>query len=176
MTSKAEANKVRRQIIGARLKEAIDRANLTQARLLYLTKLRYGESMEMKSSQLSMIISGLRSIPPEFIGKFSEVLDIDPGYLTGIDDLKASDYSEYLKLQGRSEEINEQLSTFMAYYNILAFAGYSIEHAAGWEDQEPDYNISRRGKSATISTDQLEQALDDIRKYMKKRIEPLLDL
>lgn len=174
MSNRAKITDHNRSVIAGRLKEVIADKGVSQSDLIRKTKLRYG--LAMTSAQMSMIVNGKRSLPNDYAVKFAEILEIDPGYLLGADDLRSNSYSEYLESVNRQDLTTKEFKEFWKYFYLIEPLGFKIVDMTIWNDEISDFSISQKGKIATIPADEMKRFLSDVQKYMKKRIAPLMDL
>jgi len=174
MSNRTEQTDRYRSVIASRLKEMIEYKGITQSDLIRKTRLRFG--LAMTSAQISMIMNAKRTLPKDFAVKFSQILDIDPGYLLGADDLSCKSYSDYTKSLGHKAEISREAKELEKYSCIIEPLGYKIQAFAMIEDEFWKFDVLYRGKIAVIPAVEMERFYNDVQKYIKKRLDPLMDL
>lgn len=176
METKKERLESQRQIIAERLKECLDIRNMTQANLLEKTKRTY--HLSMTRAQLSQTIHGKRTLQPDFARKFAKVLGVKAGYLLGADDFRFNTYDEYVEMYDDfyGEEYKRELSELHKYDYILNMAGFTVIGMDAVNDNVTGYTIKKRGKTADIPAERMEQLYNDICAFVKKSVDPLMDI
>ena len=168
-----ERNELAKEKTSERLTELL--RGRTQISLLRETEERFGSHFSMLPSHLTEIIKKKRPLPQEFAIKFADVLNVDPGYLLGFDEYKASNYSEYLKMRKHEEDVQLSFSEFDKVNLLMHLSGYSVEESAGWVNQKPDYVITANDKTVEIPASAMDKAIEDINLYIKMRIDYLVN-
>lgn len=174
---RTERIKLIRQKTGDRLKEVL-RDRCSQAALLRKTAEKYGEAYSMLPSHLSEIINYKRTLPREFAAKFADVLNVDAGYLLGVDDFKAADYSEFLRMQKHKEEAERSFSEYGRINLLLLHTGYTLESMAEWDNKILSYDIKVKEDDDTVVTipaAEMERTINDINRYIKMQIDYLIE-
>lgn len=161
-----------RKMIARRLQELLKLRNMTQSELL--RKSAEYDPCPMTRQQLSQIIHAKRSLVPYHANIFSSALEIEPGYLLGSDDFRASDYSEFVDFYGSGYKKTD--AAFRKYDYLLNMIGYKVIGMTQINDTVIDYDILHRDITACIPKEQVEQFVDDVKKYMRLRIAPLMEL
>lgn len=164
-----------RKKTGDRLKEVL-KGRCSQAALLRETKEKYGKAYSMLPSHLSEIINYKRTLPREFATKFADVLNIDAGYLLGVDDFEATDYSEFLMLQNHKEDAERSFSEFGRMNLLLLPTGYTLEYMSEWNGKISSYDIKADDDAiVTIPAEEMERTINDINRYIKMQIDYLVE-
>ena len=173
MTETKLALTEKRKIIGTRLNEVIIERNYTKAKLIHQTHLIFGAGYKMPSSLMTMIIKGRRSLSQDYAFKFADILKIDPGYLTGIDNYRAKNYSEYLELMDDRKVYKEAHSAYTKYDSILDPFGFKVVSLV-IDSANSSYGLSHRGKIAIVSGEKMDRFQEEIKQYIKKKLDMLM--
>ena len=153
-----------------RLNELLELKGISQAELLRrTTEIDPGA---MTRQHLSQIIHAKRTLVDYHASTFSEALEVDPGYLSGADGYKASSYSEYVDFYGTGYE---KLKDVVAKYDhLFDMIGYKVVGITQIDDSVIDCDIRYRDTTACIPKEELDQFVEDVKKYMLLRIDPLM--
>lgn len=167
----------KREIQAKRLQECMDLAGKKQSDLIRLTKHRY--DIEIKSGHLSMILSADRSLPDDYAEYFSEILDVDYGYLIGSDLFVADSYADYLTINGTIETMSDQLDSDLIelrkYNYYLLPCGYkAIEATFTPEGKPTEYRIAHNGNEAMISASEMQKFKKAIDEQIRLRMDALM--
>ena len=121
-----------------------------------------------------MILSASRTLPQVFAFMFADILSIDAGYLTGQDNYRATDYSEYLEIMKSRAEYDILFDNYTKYDTLLDQFGYRKVCVVQDSDHSRFY-LRHRGQTAGIPEEELDRLIEDVTRYIKKKLSIIME-
>ena len=170
--------KAKREVVGRRLREGIEREGITQRELLRRTAELSDGNYDMSPTHLWEILVGRRSLN-DYASYFSEVLHLDPGYLMGIDGFQSASYEEYINWRDRVQPMrNSEKNTFGWLLNVIfPLAGYSfenLEYMAHIGFAEADFTLKKDSIKATIPASQIDRLIEEVKVFTDNKMKELM--
>lgn len=169
--------------MGDRLEKAIAYAELDRKQLVDMTSEKYGHYYVTTTARVGDYIAGRRGIPDKYITAFSDILGVDRGFLTGLDDFKASSYDEYRDFfrnyysEFYGDEYRRELTEFTRYNYLTDMIDKNVvTDMSVIDDTITDYEITLDGSSARVSADRMRQFEEDVRAFVKKQLLDLIEI
>jgi len=171
-------------------KTAAEKNRITGARLDYVMKLKNKRDIDLinyvldnyddiyvDSSMMSMYTKGTKHIPQDIVKAFSNYLEIDPGYLLGLDGFlsNCNDYYAYrsiMETKNRLENYNEQTAIYSKYLSLMGYVVKTIK--TDGKKIATVGVIDKNNKSYVLPHKELMQYAKEIEKYLKVRTKQLL--
>lgn len=184
MAKKTDERKKRtREKSGPRLKELLEKKGIKQSDFLQMLKKEYGSANGddlylyglNDLSTLSNILNGRRTLQNEHAKMAAEILDIDVNYLLGtVDDFKEPSYDAYYYRYGNGQMILRK--DWEKYGQLLEMGGFKLVNTIYSDNNLVAFSVSDRKQTKTIQFDDMENFYEDVRKYIKKRFDSVMDL
>ena len=123
---------------------------------------------------LTNILNGRRTLTNDIAQKAALLLDIDVNYLLGTkDNYSEATYNDYLSFIGGPGNIKEVWSK---YSKVLNIAGYRIISATYADNELQTFVVTKQGRSAHVSSEDMDRFYEDVRRYVEKRFDPVMEL
>ena len=165
---------IKRNKLAVRLKECLALRDMKPAQLSHIATTKYNETIH--PSLISMILKGDRTLTDDKSKIVTKILDIDAGYLLGVDDFKSPSYQDFLntsEYKTKREHDLSQMNEYMRYLDIV-LGSYVIV------DGDSEYYFitilkgKMKGKSARIPIDEMKKFNADIDSFITKKLDVLL--
>ncbi len=160
------------------------------ARLNYVMKIRGKEQIDLikyinenyddlfvAAGMMSQYLKGTKHIPNDIVIAFSEYLDIDPGYIMGLDGYLPinNDYYAYLSVMNTASELKGIQSQSNNYDKYLSHEGYAVKTIYRTKGKTTSMKISDQDQHEyLLDIRELNSYVKDIAKYYKTRTKQLI--
>lgn len=125
-------------------------------------------------STLSNILNGRRTLTNDIAAKAAELLDVDVNYFLGtIDHFSETSYDDYLAFKDGPGKMKD---TWKKYNSLLSHAGYKIISATFVDNDLHDFVVIGNGCKAYVEAEDMKNFYEDVRKFIKKRIDPTIEM
>ena len=168
---------------------ALEKNRIAGARLDYVMQLKGKRDVDLinyilentdfyvSAPMMSQYLSGKKHIPNHIAIEFSKYLDIDAGYLLGLDgyNTKNDDYRVYQSIMRLKSEVEDMQDFASTLDRWLDFEGYSITSIYKSGRKVTKVQIKDRiGNTFMITSKELNKYTKDIEKYIKARTKQLI--
>ena len=167
--------KEKNRIAGARLQYILSIRNMKQVDLV--NAILDNTDIYVSAEMMSMYLKGTKHIPQHIAVAFSQFLDIDPGYLLGLDGFlqNNNDYHVYCSVMEQKDvwmSIKDQADNYDKY---LSHEGYAVQTIYRSKGKITSMKISdQKQNEYLLGIKDLNSYVKDISKYYKTRTKQLI--
>lgn len=168
---------------------ASEKNMIASMRLKYVMQLKGKRSVDLinyvlentdiyvSAPMMSQYLDGKKHIPQDTAVAFAECLDIEAGYILGLDGFIRSndDYYVYCSVRNTFDNYKKLKGKTDIYDRYLSHEGYSVKSYHCTYGKLSKLIVSdNKGKELSFSPKELDNYVKDIKKYYKERTKQLL--